>query len=557
VIAPDAFLDRALNAVQDDMRVGTVSFFSNSAGHLSFPERNVATVRGVDGADETMITRRLRENAPAPALAPIPFPGGAMVLVSGYALGAVGPMTAHPSGSMASMLLEFSLSARRRGFIDFLDAGTYVSRPPDLTTRSAPPPFVEDAELTGLVARHPYFAAFRDRELTSTSSPLALAHSAARAKVTGLSVVIEAQCLGPLEMGTQVQTLALIKALANRADVARVGVALAIPPPVYAQDVLRMPKVEARITAPDDFSSFGHVDIVHRSYQPGAVDVQSWRRVATRTLVTIQDLIAYQIGDYHQTGAEWLAYRDSQHTTARAVDGVVVVSEDTALQLSREALPVDSTRVFVVPNGTDHLTGGEAAQVPGSLATGGVSDSEFLLMLGTNYAHKNRDLGILAWNELRARGWRHSLVLAGAHVGYGSSRLDEVSAGGNHPDVLTLPDVSTNERNWLLRHASLLLYPTSAEGFGLVPYEAARFGTPTVAIPFGPLTEVNPDAPIWSADWGASSLADAAEALLLDPGVARDQVAATIAAGASFRWEYTASRLVEVYRTLLGWPARS
>jgi glycosyltransferase involved in cell wall biosynthesis len=107
-----------------------------------------------------------------------------------------------------------------------------------------------------------------------------------------------------------------------------------------------------------------------------------------------------------------------------------------------------------------------------------------------------------------------------------------------------------------LRHASLLLYPTSAEGFGLVPYEAARFGTPTVAIPFGPLREVNPDAPIWSDDWSASSLADAAEALLRDPGAARDQVETTITAGASFKWEYTADRLVEVYRTLLGWPAR-
>jgi glycosyltransferase involved in cell wall biosynthesis len=358
-------------------------------------------------------------------------------------------------------------------------------------------------------------------------------------------------------MGTQVQTLALIRALAQSPDVTRIGVALATAPPAYAQDVLRMRKVEPRITPPDDFSSFGQVDIVHRTYQPDAVNIDAWRRVGARTLVTIQDLIAYQVGAYHQSGADWLAYRASMQRATRAADAVVVVSADTAAQLSREAFPIDRPRVFVVPNGTDHLTGSETARMPDVLAIRSAGDDEFVLMIGTDYAHKNRDLGIEAWKVLRERGWRHSLVLAGARVGHGSSRVEEAGAGVIDPDVLVLPDVPTDERNWLLRHAAVLLYPTSSEGFGLVPYEAASFGTPTVAIPFGPLREVNPELPIWSADWTASSLANAAESLLRDPGVAREQVAATIAAGTSYTWEYTAERLVDAYRTLLGWPTRS
>jgi glycosyltransferase involved in cell wall biosynthesis len=557
VIAPPGFLDRALPAVEDDMRVATVSFLSNSAAHLSFPLRNAPSLRGIDGTDEVVVTRRLRSNAPEAALAPIALPGGAVVLVSSYALGAAGEMTAQQSGSMDSMLAEFSLRVRRRGFVDLLDAGTYVTRPADLDTGPERLPSVEGGERSALLESHPYFAEFLARELTSTTSPMALAHATARSKVTGISVVIEAHCLGPLEMGTQVQTIALIKALAERDDVARVGVALAIPPPAYAQEVLRMHKVDARVTELDDYSSFGPVDIVHRTYQPSDVDVHAWRRVASRTLVTIQDLIAYQIGAYHQTGTGWLHYRDSLQTAARAADGVVVVSEDTAAQLANESLPVEPSRVFIVPNGTDHLTGGESVRMPAEVVVRGASDNEFVLMLGTDYAHKNRDVGIQAWRHLRDRGWRHSLVLAGARVAYGSSRLDEARAGGGDADVLIIPDVPTDERNWLLRHASLLLYPTSAEGFGLVPYEAARFGTPTVAIPFGPLREVNPLAPVWSADWAASSVADAAEALLHDPDVAREQVEATVAAGALYSWEYTADRLVEAYRTLLGWPARS
>jgi glycosyltransferase involved in cell wall biosynthesis len=556
VITPPAFLDRAITAIRDDMRVATVSFLSNAAGHLSFPTRNAPSVRGIDGADEVVITRRLRSKAPESALAPIAFPGGAIVLVSSHALGVVGHMTPTRSGSMDAMLEDFSLRLRRRGFVDLLDTGTYVTRPPDLSTAPARMPSIETVERQALLARHPYFADFLARELKSTTSPMALAHTPARAKVTGVSVVIEAHSLGPLEMGTQVQTLGVIKALAERDDVARVGVALAMPPPAYAQETLRMRKVEPRITLPDDFSSFGQVDILHRTYQPEAVDVDAWRRVAARTVVTVQDLIAYQIGAYHQSGVDWLAYRDRVQSAVRAVDGVVVFSADTAVQLARQALPVESTRVFVVPCGTDHLTGAESARVPEELVLRDASDREFVLMLGANYSHKNRDVGIQAWRQLRDRGWGHTLVLVGAHVGHGSSRLEEARSGGGQPDVLIIPDVPTDERNWLLRHASVLLYPTSAEGFGLVPYEAAIFGTPTVAIPFGPLSEANPEAPVWSVDWAASSVANAADALLRDPAVARGQVAATIAAGASYTWEYTAERLVEAYRTLLGWPAR-
>ena len=41
----------------------------------------------------------------------------------------------------------------------------------------------------------------------------------ARTKVHGLRIVIDGSCLGPIENGTQVQTLALVGALVRRDDV--------------------------------------------------------------------------------------------------------------------------------------------------------------------------------------------------------------------------------------------------------------------------------------------------------------------------------------------------
>src|SRR5207342_2846979 len=101
---------------------------------------------------------------------------------------------------------------------------------------------------------------------------------------------------------------------------------------------------------------------------------------------------------------------------------------------------------------------------------------EFLLCLGTDYLHKNRDVARAVHRTLRDRGRDVTLALAGASVPHGSSSAAERRVLDDSPpdadDVLVLPSVTSVERNWLLRHAAVVLYPTAAEGFGLVPFEA-------------------------------------------------------------------------------------
>ena len=161
----------------------------------------------------------------------------------------------------------------------------------------------------------------------------------------------------------------------------------------------------------------------------------------------------------------------------RRADGVTTISEDVAHVLAQERLPVDRDRVFPVLYGTEHLSGHEPAEFPEELANRGDLGRQFVLCLGTDYAHKNRDLAVAVHQELRRRGLALTFVLAGPSVPFGGSRNAERQLLQDDDDVLFLPNVSSRERNWLMRHATVVLYPTSAEGFGLVPFEAARFGT--------------------------------------------------------------------------------
>lgn len=556
VIVPPHFLDRANQLIESDLRVASVSFFSNSAEFLSFPYGR-AVQRPPEGQDEGSITRLLRELPPQPKPAPIATAAGAAVLLSATAIGAVGPLLNTPTGRAGGSLTEFSLRARRKGFISYLDPGTFYTRPSDLALdpigSDFPPPdrnWVDDL--------HPFGAPLLQREWQRGDSPFSIAMRTGHSKVMGLRVLLDASNLGPTQMGTQTTILALVAALVRRSDVAEVGVILANDLPEYAGAVLNHRKVRARRCPPDDFSLFGRMDIGHRPFQPDqSFRRDPWRATCDRFVVSILDVIGYQIGSYYDRPQTWLDYREAVHDSVSTADGVFAISGDVRHQIELEQLPIDPTRLFAIPYGTEHLTGEEPGTVPKELGARGRGVDEFLLCLGTNYSHKNRDAAVRVHRSLKRRGWNLPLILAGAFVPYGSSRVLEAFGTSDPEDVIVLPDISELERNWLLRHASLVLYPSSAEGFGLVPFEAARFGTPTVSVAFGPLKELDDGrSPVQALSWEPEELADAAEALMRDPQVAREQVEASLQAGADYTWDRTAEEMTSAYRALIASPPR-
>ena len=401
---------------------------------------------------------------------------------------------------------------------------------------------------------------FVDHEARSNTSPLGLTHGLARTKVLGLRIVVDGSYLGPHEMGTQVSILASVEALSRRRDVREIVVALRSDIPPYAAKILSSPK-SSPVPSTSTRLRARHCDVAHRMVQPDQwFSVDRWRKVADRVVVTILDIIGYRNGAYHEDAARWLLYREALRTGAAKADAVVVISEDVKVQAEMERLPVDPQRCTPSPSVRGTSPAMSSWKCP-ELAARGYVEGQFILCLGTDHAHKNRDLALAVLAQLRERGHSHALVMAGPTVPYGSSRLSEANLKLHHRqtlerEVFLLPDLPSSERNWLIRHADLVLYPSSAEGFGLVPYEAARFGTPTLFTRFGPLQELAPDIPVAADDWSPDSLAAAADSLLSDAAQARAQVESCLAAGTKYTWAATAERLADLYRHVMALTPR-
>lgn len=556
--SPDA-LDLAIEWMRQDPRIGTMSFLSNSAGSLSFPHRNAESPFGVDGHDEQSLTELLRQQANR-APTPIQVADGAMILVSRGVLDVCGELEDFGVQNCALAVAELSLRAAKRGFNSYLDSHTYVTIPwdgigPFQSVLMKPEP------RHALHQRHQHFPGGYDVEQKRPNSVLGDALNRARAKAMGLRVLIDGSVLGPKEMGTQLLILKLSAALATRPEIQFVAVGVPDPTalPQYARELSKLPKVQLVPAGQLDFPGAPHVDIVHRPYQPTVtIPWDRWRSLAHRTVITVQDLIAYRNGAYFQNFEEWLHYRDNFLRQVSQVDAVISISRDVVGVIQEERLPIDVSRIFLVENGADARSKDEPARIPDAFLKRGWGSNSYLFVLGATYAHKNRDLAIRVWARLRAKGFQHKLVMAGANVPFGASRNEESLATTPELEehLLVLPDVSSEERNWLMRNSSLAVYLTAAEGFGQVPFEAARMDVPSLFVSFGPLRELIDDKSL-PISFEIEGLVDRAAALLTDHLLAKSSIAAVLKNIDQLTWAETARKTVDVYFEILGQQSRA
>jgi len=358
-----------------------------------------------------------------------------------------------------------------------------------------------------------------------------------------LEIAVDASWLGEHQTGAQVLTTAAVAALANHERVREVSLRGLQSLPAYAQHLQDNSKVVLDGDGPADVCWFpNQID-----FRSNFAQARSW---GDRVITTYLDLIAYDVPRYHASPEAWDSYRTLQRTTALASDGITTISADVAQRLQRQVPVLDPVRVRPIPLGLDHIQlSSVPEEIPPEIAQFNVAlqSKPFLLVLGNDFLHKNRDFAIRVWQELLQSGISCDLVLAGLHVRSSSSQGAEEQALANHVDlrgqVHTLGHVSSDARSWLLSHAAAVVYPSSAEGFGFVPYEAAALGTPSTFTLFGPLAELMgvTDAP---ASWSLSAYVDDLRNLLVDEAAATRRIAQLTRAIENRSWADFADDLV-------------
>jgi GT2 family glycosyltransferase len=556
VVVGPHWLERMVDAADSSDLVATVTALTNHGSIVSVPYRNhpVRTMPAHLSVEEA--ARRVA--AGSLRLRPqLPTGVGHCLLIRRAVLDLIGPFdeTFAPGYSEE---VDFCQRAVAHGFRHIAADDVFTFHRGGASFGDRHEVLARRARHEALVrARYPWFEPWVQRVERDRASDLARSVAAARRSLLGYSVGIDALCLGPSTSGTQVNTIETIRALAGRPEIDRLVAFVPFDTPAVVRTLqTELPAVDfVGIRTPDEVPE-GVVDVMYRPYQVReSAELVFLHRAGERFVINQLDTIAFENPAYFDNHDSWSHYRDLTRLAHELAGGIAFLSEHARTACREAGLGREGQPSAVVACGTDNPLTGPAVPVPGV-----DGDTGFLLAIGASYRHKNRDFTLRVWAELRRRGWPGRLVLAGPTPPQGNSLAAEAAQLLGEPDlrehVTDVGEVTERQKRWLYENAALVLYPSTVEGFGMVPFEAARHGTPTLCSRRGSLAELLGDEMPALDGFDPGAAADLAWKLVHDRTAAVALTGALAERGADHTWAGVAERLVELFDQALRQPRR-
>lgn len=556
-VVSEGWLEAMRAAAASDSRVATVSVMANSATILSIPERNEPTDGLPDGITLGEAAERVNQSS-LRTRPEIPTAVGHCVLIRRSALELVGPFDLIFSPGYSEEV-DFSQRCLVAGLKHVLADDVYVLHHGGVSFGERSKQLQHDRD-TIVADRYPWFLEAVHQIQLRTEGPLDSALLNASIGLRRPRVTVDGAGLNASRTGTQVHTLGVISSLALSGQV---ELRVLVPTPLDDEVAELLAAFDSVELLPDDEvdEQTEKSDLVHRPFQfTNPSELQFLQRLGHRLVVSQLDQIAFHSASYFESAAAWFEYRQTTIDALSNVDLALFISQHSADDAVANGL-IDADRAEVIHLGVERLmTAPEEPPVapPGIEQLAG---APFVLCLGTNFSHKNRLFAIRLLAALRELGWDGWLVLAGPHAASGTSEDAEQAEldadPGNAARVVDLGPVEEAEKLWLLANTAAVIYPTTHEGFGLVPFEAAAAGAPCIFASHTSLAELfHRDLAVITA-WDHEETARAALPLLT-AGPLRDQhVNAVRAAGEALTWPAYGERLLDAYRGVVARPSKA
>lgn len=268
-------------------------------------------------------------------------------------------------------------------------------------------------------------------------------------------------------------------------------------------------------------------------------------------VVTIHDLIMYHYPRAEATTLGAIQYFIKEfvsrlviRSAARRAKHILTTSEFTAQDIQKE-LAVKADRITVtyqaatIQKSTEILSNLKGVTKP------------FVLYVGVAYPHKNLDRLVEAWPLIQAQTKSaYQLVLVGRENYFYKKLKTKVQTAGL-TDIVFTDFVQDNELTHWYAKASLFVFPSLYEGFGLPPLEAWAHNVPVVAAKASCLPEILGTGALY---FDPLSVEDMAKTLV--HGLSDTETRAQIQRSATieqkkYSWESCAQKTLGVYQNVL------
>lgn len=295
-----------------------------------------------------------------------------------------------------------------------------------------------------------------------------------------------------------------------------------------------------------------------RAHRLDVLHVPSYRRMLwprpCALVATIHDLAPFRVPKKYDL-ARMFYGRVVVRQLARRQDHLVAVSRDTAQDIARY-FRVPADRISVVPNGLDHerFSPAGAEQDRVMLAQRhGVRPPFFLYVARLEHPAKNHARLIAAFNRFKTATpspWQ--LVLCGSDWHGAEVIHDLVRRSPFAPDIRLMGFVADADLPAWYRSATVFVYPSLFEGFGLPPLEAMACGCPVLASSLGAVGEVCAGAAATADPFDLADLTRQLARLAGDDGLRTQLRTAGLERARAFDWRRTAAATLEIYARAAG-----
>lgn len=235
--------------------------------------------------------------------------------------------------------------------------------------------------------------------------------------------------------------------------------------------------------------------------------------------------------------------------SARRATVVCTVSEHSKRDMVR-FYGMRPERIHVVPDGVDTRTfrpiHDSARLARWRIAAFG-TDAPYIVYVGKPTERRNLSSLIRAFGVLRReRGIPHRLMIVGASLPGTSPFRRVVASEGLERDVYVRGYVEHDEMPIVYNAASLCVYPSSYEGFGMPVLEAMACGTPVMALNNTSFPEFSGGVAHLLDNAEVATLRDGMHAILSDPARRARMAAEGPKRAAAYDWHAVARRYLDL-----------
>jgi glycosyltransferase involved in cell wall biosynthesis len=270
-------------------------------------------------------------------------------------------------------------------------------------------------------------------------------------------------------------------------------------------------------------------------------------RLPCLSVVTFHDMTFFLYPQLH-TLPRQVFFPLAIRASARSADALIAVSESTRSD-SMRLLGIPAEKIFATQLGV------EPAFHP--IRDAGLREEirqkyrlpdRFILYVGLVEPRKNLPGLLQAYRSAVQKGIEHHLVVVGRFGWRYRQVLEEIEALGLHEQVHFTGYIPQDDLPIVYNLASLFVYPTLYEGFGLPALEAMACGTPVVTSDVASLPEIVGEAGILVPPGDQQALSQALQTVLADQGLQNRLATKGPERASQFTWERTARQTLQVYQ---------